>query len=109
MQIQEEFSLEAVLSVISGINYTNDFNEVFELYWFMFEDPFINMSGICNLKDTATRHILTIHPELKSVIYNRNMNIDEWLDKQRQLFGNSLLISIVGEPIIELNKQPILK
>ncbi len=106
MQLQEEFSLESVLSVITGINCTKDFNEVFELFWFMFEDPLINTIGIFELKNTASRHILNIHPELRGVRYDKSMNFETWLNKQKDMFGNSLLISVIGEPIVELEKQP---
>ena len=107
MQLQEDFSLEAVLSIITGINCTNDFGEVFELFWFMFEDPLINTTGIMELKDAAKRHILNIHPELKTVVYNNKLSLNEWLEKQKELYGSYLTISVIGEPIVVLEKQPI--
>ena len=109
MQIQEEFSLESILSIITGRKFVNDFNEIYELYWFMFEDPFINATGICYLKDKASKHILNIHPELKNVSFKNGTDVNKWLDEQRQKFGNTLLISIVGEPIIVTEKQPMLR
>ena len=106
MQLQEEFSLESVLSIITGINCTNDFNEVYELFWFMFEDPFINTLGIVELRNSARNHILNIHPELRGVKYDKNMNFEKWINEQKELFGDSLVISVIGEPIINLEKQP---
>lgn len=105
MQFQEEFSLESVLSVLTGINCTKDFNEVFELFGFIFEDPFINTIGIGELKDSACNHILNIHPELRGVKYDKSMNFDSWLNEQKKLYGDTLTISIIGEPIIILEKQ----
>ena len=109
MKLQEEFSLESILSIVTGINCTNDFYEVYELIWFMFEDEFINDSGLLQKEEIARRHILNIHPELRSISYNRIDNIDDWINKQKDLFGDTLPISIIGEPIIIFEKQPILK
>ena len=48
---QEDFDLETILSVLTGINCTDDFFKVYELYWYLFEidgvlygrDEFLNL------------------------------------------------------------------
>jgi hypothetical protein len=107
--LQEEFSLESILSVITGIRCTNDLSELYELYSYMFEDDFIDESRLLQLRNSARKHILNIHPELNSIIFDINSNLDEWIFKQKELFGDSLPISLIGEPIIIFKKQPILR
>ena len=104
-EYQREFDLESILSVLTGINCTNDFYKVFELYWFMFEDDLINISGIQSLNSIAKNHILRIHPELKNIKFNNEMNLDLWLTNIKNIYGNTMTISIIGEPIVTLNKK----
>ena len=109
MKLQEEFSLESILTIVTGINCTNDFYEVYELYWFMFENEFINDAGLLALKDKARSHILNIHPELKNVSYSKENDLDTWIFEQKSIFGDTLPISLIGEPIYKFEKQPVLK
>ena len=104
--MQYDFDLAAVLSVTTGINCTNDFGEVFDLFCYIFEDDLLSPLALCQLKEAARRHILNIHPELKNVNYNPNVNIDEWVNKQKETFGNEIAISVIGEPIVKFEKQP---
>ncbi len=103
--MQEDFELESILSILTGINCTDNFINVYELFWFIFEDNSINAMGISALKETAKKHILSIHPELKTIKYNSNINLDSWIEDQKNLFGNELTISIIGEPIISLKRK----
>ncbi len=104
---QEDFDLETVLSILTGINCTDDFTSVYELYWYMFEDQTINDIGIIRLHDIAKNHILRIHPELKSVKYDKTKDLNEWINDQKAKFGNEITMCIIGEHLITLNKKPI--
>ena len=103
--MQDDFELEAVLSVITGINCTDDFYKVYELFCFLFEDSLLNPKSIGLLKDTATRHILSIHPELSNVVFDNSKDIYSWVNEQKVKFGEKITISVVGEPIIVFNKK----
>ena len=103
--MQEDFDLETILSIITGINCTNDFFNVYELFWFIFEDPMIDSEKIVSLREIAKNHLLKIHPMLRRVKYDKNIPIDEWIRRQKILFGNSLTVSIIGEPVIRLEKK----
>ena len=103
--MQEDFDLESVLSIITGINCTDDFYKVYELMWFMFEDQAIDNDKIIFLRNIAKNHILNIHPELKRVKIDTNIPLDYWIKKQKFIYGNTLTISVVGEPIIRLEKK----
>ena len=107
MAQQEDFDLETILSVITGINCTDDFFKVYELYWYLFEDQSITYDGIVKLHDIAKNHILKIHPELKSVKYDTSMDLKNWIKIQKVRFGEELTMCVVGERLIMLNKRPM--
>jgi len=107
METQKEFRLESILSVITGYVFTNSIDEVLELFWFMYDDPFIDTTGIYFLRKEAKKHILNIHPELKSVKLNKKDNKLEWINNQIELFGDTLQISKIGKPL-DNTKQPTL-
>ena len=60
--MQKEFKIETILSLITNKSFVDDFNEVFELVWFMYNDPNITTCGICILRDKIKEHLLNIHP-----------------------------------------------
>ena len=105
--MQDDFELETVLSVTTGINLTDDFSKVFDLFCFMFEDDLLNVTALISLRETAKKHILNIHPELRRVSYNQNVNLEKWIANQKEMFGDSITISILNEPVISLKKQPL--
>lgn len=107
MAQQEDFDLETILSVITGINCTDDFFKVYELYWYLFEDQTITYDGIVKLHDIAKNHILKIHPELKRIRFDESMDLDDWIKIQKAKFGSVLTMCIVGERLIILNRRPI--
>lgn len=65
--MQENFELETILTIITGIKFTEDFQKVYDLAWFVYDDSFINESGLCSLRQHLTEHLLTIHPNLKEI------------------------------------------
>ena len=105
--MQEEFDLESVLTVVTGINFTDDFNKVFDLYSFIFEDPLISTSDIIKLKDIAKKHLLKIHPWLTTLNYNGLTSTNNWLQMTKTIYGDDVLVSIIGEPVIDLDKNSL--
>ena len=103
--MQEDFELETVLSITTGINFANDYGDVLDLYSFILEDDFISEENLLMLHDTVKRHILAIHPELNYVRFNPNIDIDKWLSVQKSIFGQTLTISVLGEKVVKLEKQ----
>ena len=103
--MQDEFELETILSIVTGINCTDDFSKVYDLFSFMFEEPLISPTSVVFLKDTAVRHILAIHPELNNIVFDNSKDFNSWINEQKVKFGETLTISVVGEPIISFNKK----
>lgn len=112
--MQEDFDLESVLTVVTGVNCTNDFEKVIDLFSFIFEDPLISMDKIIFLKNTAKNHILKIHPELKNISFDKDIIFNngdkgiifnKWINAQKVRFGDTVTVSVIGEPIIRLEKR----
>ena len=103
--MQEDFELETILSVVTGINFTSNFGRIYDLFSFMFEDENIDIQKVNEYIPIARMHILTIHPELLNMTFNTNGNISEWLNDQKRIFGDFLKVSINGEKLIDLKKQ----
>ncbi len=104
--MQDDFDLGIVLSVLTGINLVR-FDELYDFFCFLFEDENLVPEDMSSLRAAAKKHILRIHPELMNIKYE-GANLPEWLSKQKILFGEKLTISIIGENIIKLEKQPTL-
>lgn len=103
--MQDVFDLATVLSITTGVNCTDNFGKICDLFCFMFEDESLTPTAMGYLKNIARQHIFRIHPELKSIRFDPKCNVDEWVSKQKEIFGNEITISIVGENIIKLKKQ----
>lgn len=98
--MQQNFELETILSVTNRINFTNDFNKIFVLFWFVYNNNHITTVGIFELKDNLTKHLLTIYPELASAIYKGSLeNIDSWIAEQKIKFGEALPVCRIGETL----------
>ena len=102
--MQDDFELETVLSIITGINFTNDINSIYDLYSFIFEDPMLEYVDFNKLNELAKNHIFRIHPELKRVSIN-STDLDKWLKLQKNIYGDTITISIIGEPVIKYGKK----
>jgi len=102
----QNFELETILSVITGINFTDDFNKVFALFWYAYNDNLISPTGLGALKNDLREHLLTIHPELAEAVYNRRVdNMDTWITEQKIKFGEFLPVSRIGETLDNENRQ----
>ena len=104
--MQENISLETILSIITGISCTDDFDKVFELAWFVYDDKLINSAGLGIIKDELKEHLLNIHPELKDINYSKcalknKIYLESWLKQQKEKFGETLPVSRLGEPLDE--------
>lgn len=106
---QQDFKLEVVLTAITDINLVDDFNEIFELYKFVFMDPLISTTSLNILKRSMTIHLLEIHPELESAKYEPKIDgdIDKWLAIQKAEFGDKLPICVVGHTLNKKGKEKI--
>ena len=104
--MQDDFDLATVLTITTGINCVDNFNKVMDLYCFMFEDDLLTPMAVKKLNIIARNHIFRIHPELKNVTHGVVINIKEWLAKQEEMYGDTLTISVVGENVVKLEKQP---
>lgn len=97
------FKLGTILSVTTGCNLTKKgkFGEVEDLFWWVFDDDLIPTTGMGMLKDEMKEHLLTIHPELKDVVYKKGSDVDKFVLKQEKKFGRVLPISRMGEELPE--------
>jgi len=105
--MQEEFDLESVLTVITGINFTDDFSKIYDLYSFIFEDPLISTEEIIELSAIAKKHLLKIHPWLTTLSYNKITSKNNWLQTIKTIYGDNILVSVLGEPVIRLDKNSL--
>lgn len=83
-----KFKIETVLSAISGINITSDFKEVFELYWYVFDDNTINDSGLVMLRQTLFEHLGNQYEEL----YKARYYVYTQCSMLQQKYGKELVI-----------------
>lgn len=106
--MQKNFKLETILTIITGINLTDDFNDVYQLAYFIFQDKLINATGLNALKDAMKEHLLNIHPELKTVSWvpQTKICINLWINQQKNIYGEYLPISLYGK---KLKKEKINK
>lgn len=107
--MQKEFKLETILSLITNKSFVDDFNEVFELVWFIYNDKNINTCGICVLREEMKEHLLNIHPELNEIddIPVFKFSLDGWMKQQKLKYGESLPICRIGEKLKTTEKQKI--
>lgn len=101
------FKLGTILTVTTGYNLTKDNNidDVYELYWFIHDDEFINGMGIGTLKAPTKNHLLTIHPELKEVKFKKGHDVNKFVLKQEKKFGEFLPVTRLGEALPSDIKQ----
>lgn len=104
--MQDDFDLATILSITTGINLTDNFENIYDLFCFMFEEDDIDPLAMVTLRDTACRHLFRIHPEIKHLKYDKTVGVDEWIQKQKAIYGDTLTISVVGENIVVYKKQP---
>lgn len=96
--VQENFELETILTIMTGIKFTEDFQKVYDLAWFVYDDSFINESGLRLLRQNLMEHLLTIHPKLKEIesVPKLKFKKNSWLLNQKIKFGISLPVSKIG-------------
>ena len=104
--MQDEFDLATVLSITTGVNLTDNFEKVLDLFCFMFEDELLSPLAMVNLRTTACNHLFRIHPEIKNLKYDKTVGVDEWVQRQKVIYGDTLTISVVGEDIVVFKRQP---
>lgn len=105
----KDFKLETILTVTTGINFTDRFNDVFELAYFIFDDNYITLTGLRALKDKMSIHIFNIHPEIKNlgyVPYSKFLR-QRWIEDAKDKLGSTLEISRYGEPLNTFQKKKI--
>lgn len=109
--MQEDFDLETILTITTGINLTDDFNKVFELAWFVFDDPYINVSGIYFLQDSLKEYILHIYPELADITEVPKFKYSQkyWLEEQKIKFGKVLPIIKTKDNSISKKSKTLVK
>lgn len=94
--MSKDFDLATILSAISGINFTDDFEQVFDLYKFAYGDG-MNMVGMAAMLGHLKAHVLGMYPELGFVQYEGITNIDAWLIEQKARFGERLNLVPAGQ------------
>ena len=67
--MSKKFNLKTVISAISVSNIADDFNDVFELYWYVFDDPTITTTGLPILRSDLLNHLEKTFPGLREAEY----------------------------------------
>lgn len=107
--MQKDFSLESILSVTTGVTCTNNYDDIFELAYFVFDDETINYWALDKVSDYFRDHLLRIHPDLKDVKPPKKKKMDDndykfilgaWLDNQKIMFGENLPVSRFGRKLV---------
>ena len=109
--IVKNFELGAILTMTTGYNCTDNFDKVWKLVWFVCDNNLINTTGLFVVKDDIKNHLLTIHPELKDIKYQKGRDITEFLVEQEEKFGSILPVTKLGVSLPERkeNTKELLK
>lgn len=93
----KEFRIEILLTVVTGINCCEDFNDVRELYHFVFNAEEERTNTMFTLK----QHLIFLHPQLAEVHYNSSFetSFEAWIRSQKQALGETLPVCPHGETI----------
>ena len=94
--IVQNFELGTVLTMTTGYTCTDDFDKVWRLVWFICDDTMINTMGLFMVKDDIKKHLLSIHPELADVKYQKGRDISKFLAEQEAKFGSFLPVTKLG-------------
>ena len=81
---KKEFDLEVILTMINGVNYTDDFSKVFLLADFVYGEKLINSTDLIMLSDNLKQHLLEcLKKDLnrKGFYLEDNMTAEDWLNK----------------------------
>lgn len=97
--MNKDFKLETILTITTGTTLTMDFNDVFELTKFVFNDEFINTSGIQALNQSLREHLLSIYPELAETGKVPTLFLDSWVRIQKEKYGDVLSVCQIGEQL----------
>ena len=94
----KNFSLETIFSAIFGINLTDNFDNVYELAWFVYDNPRINKCGLASLKGNLRQHLLSIYPQFENISYvpKFEKNFKMWIDLQKLAYGEVLPVTKLG-------------
>ena len=104
--MEAEFELETILSVVYRQNITTNYNNILDLYSFMFNIPNISMTDFFRLYEIGREHILNLYPEMDDRLHSFDpLYVHSYVQQQKQRFGNKLTISTFGTPIMNLKKQ----
>lgn len=104
--MKKDFKLETILTITTGINLVDSFNDVFQLVFYIFDDQYINTSALLYLKNQIKEHILKIHPELEKINYVPVSLFarENWLLMLKREYGEYLPISKIGKELNSISK-----
>ena len=101
--MEKNIDIETILSVINYYNITDNYNNILDLYSFIFQKQDLSMIEFFNLYEIGKNHILSLYPNLSNIPFDP-YNIVKYVKKQKQLFGNKLTISTYEEKQLILKK-----
>lgn len=106
--MEREFKLETILTAITGINLVDNFEDFWDLVWFVFDDKYINTIGLKAVRDTLRKHLLNIHPQLVYLQLDllSKTNIANWLERQKQQYGETLPVCQIDQTL-DINHSQI--
>lgn len=92
--MERNFELETILTITTGINCNNDYNKIYELVQFVYNDYNINALDFKILYSELKDYILNLYPCLRDVKFcaNFGLHISTWLKVQKMRFGDFLPI-----------------
>lgn len=97
------FKIETILTILTGINFTDKFNDVYAFAYYLYNDDQITTSAVIYLKNDMINHILKEYPELTEITHVPVSLFEKtnWINKLKQKYGETLPISRIIEPVIK--------
>ena len=101
------FDIRTILSLITGINYTDDFSKVYELVWFVCNDNLISPLGLKVVKEDVKKHILDLYPELEGLKTTTTKNFSKFLYEIKEKYNNTLPITKLGFELSQVEEKKV--
>ena len=103
----KNFDITTILSMITGVNYTDDLSKVYELVWFVCKDKIISPLEIKAIKEDVKKHLLTLYPEFANIKNIPSYNFNKFLINIEKEYGMVLPVTKLGMQLPEEDIQKI--
>ena len=96
--MEKEFSLESIFSIISGYNFCKDFDNVYQVFKFVYNDSTLKAHELINLRDDLVNYILSIYPEFSNINYINDL---EFIEEQKKIYGSKIKLKRIRKSYVK--------